>query len=652
MRRKYAIAVVGRNDANGMAHAYRLGQLLGDKDWVVIIGGRNDSVMAQVNEGVKKSARKLALTHGILPSINSQMTNANDSPRCRVDRDAVHVQGRLSCERNLWKLKAILLAVLFGACLQSAARADQPAFKFVDPTVHLATGANAGTGELRLRAEVPASNDKKAEEPTLADFELPKPLAASVIFGKPVEITAQDDKNRTWRIDVRVDGLTAANTLQRRYATVSWAGKSWIVEYFLSNQPAAEIKFDTNGIPSDWNISDSSCISFRVLASPPGLTGVGFATNLVEDTTKTIFPSEKLHLWDERGYRSRSLQQTNATEESASQSQIDEAATNGEPLYLCSDQGLDQYGHFAGTLILFAAQKPEGKSQSVSIYSSRWKWVGYLLIIIGSVAAYIVKVYLPATIARSRELEPALFLRRQLADIASVVSGLSPQTKAALQETPDKIESIQKDLSTSSLDSNHFLHRVPPIPFNENVDTNGYMALLRSGGTQVAALSVVVRDGLVRADQRRRTTTQKDQQLVDQACKDIDDALASAPLPSIEQLQKQTRDRIKKLDDDIARANQNQFAVTALASQEDSGSMSWERIEFSIDRWSGTIWVIWTVLVAAVGIVYLVWNNLSFGRPQDFLYCLLWGFGITAAGQQITAGLITTGLGVTLPKTS
>lgn len=71
---RYAVGVVGSNDAKGMAHAYATGILLGDKDWVLITGGRSNGVTAEVNKGVKKSNRKLALTVGILPSLKSDMS--------------------------------------------------------------------------------------------------------------------------------------------------------------------------------------------------------------------------------------------------------------------------------------------------------------------------------------------------------------------------------------------------------------------------------------------------------------------------------------------------------------------------------------------------------------------------------------------------
>jgi len=80
-------------------------------------------------------------------------------------------------------------------------------------------------------------------------------------------------------------------------------------------------------------------------------------------------------------------------------------------------------------------------------------------------------------------------------------------------------------------------------------------------------------------------------------------------------------------------------------------SVSLERLQLSIESLSGSVWFFWAALTAAAGIVFQVCGNLAFGKPADYLYCLLWGFGITAAGQQITSGLVTSGIGITLPRT-
>ena len=69
----------------------------------------------------------------------------------------------------------------------------------------------------------------------------------------------------------------------------------------------------------------------------------------------------------------------------------------------------------------------------------------------------------------------------------------------------------------------------------------------------------------------------------------------------------------------------------------------------SIDQISASIWIAWAVLTWIIGFVVLILNQPGFGVPLDFLYCLVWGFGIPAVGQQLTATSATTALGVTLP---
>jgi len=48
----------------------------------------------------------------------------------------------------------------------------------------------------------------------------------------------------------------------------------------------------------------------------------------------------------------------------------------------------------------------------------------------------------------------------------------------------------------------------------------------------------------------------------------------------------------------------------------------------------------------------LVFSNLGFGVPMDYVYCFFWGLGLPSAGQQLTqmaAGSVTTALRVTIP---
>ena len=62
------------------------------------------------------------------------------------------------------------------------------------------------------------------------------------------------------------------------------------------------------------------------------------------------------------------------------------------------------------------------------------------------------------------------------------------------------------------------------------------------------------------------------------------------------------------------------------------------------------MWFVWAILTAVTGIMLQVFANQSFGRPEDYLYCLLWGFGITAVGQALSPATVVSGLGVSLPR--
>lgn len=61
------------------------------------------------------------------------------------------------------------------------------------------------------------------------------------------------------------------------------------------------------------------------------------------------------------------------------------------------------------------------------------------------------------------------------------------------------------------------------------------------------------------------------------------------------------------------------------------------------------VWLGMLALTWAIGLFVLVLNNPGFGVPMDFLYCLIWGFGLPAAGQQLTGTSAATAIGITLP---
>ena len=71
--RRFVVGVMGEGEganAELMISAHRLGQLIAERGWVLLSGGRDVGVMKAVNEGAKLVAE--SLTIGILPSHESK----------------------------------------------------------------------------------------------------------------------------------------------------------------------------------------------------------------------------------------------------------------------------------------------------------------------------------------------------------------------------------------------------------------------------------------------------------------------------------------------------------------------------------------------------------------------------------------------------
>src|SRR5262245_17534658 len=89
-------------------------------------------------------------------------------------------------------------------------------FSFVDPVVRLLPTLQDGFAKIKLQSSTP-----QAAVPGLTDVELPVPPAAKVTFTLVKDSTLPAN---TWLYQVEVSGLSPINTIQQRYAKVSYTG--------------------------------------------------------------------------------------------------------------------------------------------------------------------------------------------------------------------------------------------------------------------------------------------------------------------------------------------------------------------------------------------------------------------------------------------
>jgi len=78
-----------------------------------------------------------------------------------------------------------------------------------------------------------------------------------------------------------------------------------------------------------------------------------------------------------------------------------------------------------------------------------------------------------------------------------------------------------------------------------------------------------------------------------------------------------------------------------------------QHLLFVVDVLNAGAWAIWAAITTVTGAGTLVFSNIAFGTPLDFVKAFLWGVGVQVAGQQLQQLLpanVSTALGITLPS--
>lgn len=100
-----------------LQNAYQLGQQIAEAGWIVLSGGRNVGVMDAVSRGAKSRG---GLTIGILPRINSSMSEAIDIPiitdmgNARNNINVLSSQAIVACGMGAGTASEIALAIKAG----------------------------------------------------------------------------------------------------------------------------------------------------------------------------------------------------------------------------------------------------------------------------------------------------------------------------------------------------------------------------------------------------------------------------------------------------------------------------------------------------------------------------------------------------------
>lgn len=504
------------------------------------------------------------------------------------------------------------------------------------PVLRIETGKPEGVGEIIIQANITKGDGNLPEIPPTVTDEGPQvpptppaagtqpPPAPTVVFNEAIEIPVGDPLRRQWRVRATLANFPTAGTTIARKLRITWGAFTTPspVLYWASNAAMPAMTWKVAGLPAEWSASGSWCIPLRIAVSGQRATGIQLTSTLVEQTTKKPMASRLYLTVDKQRADGEAL----------------EAAVNEtqKPIALCADGSDARPGKYQGSLNLSAAEKPEGDPVNVTLLTTTTQAIGLgiMVLALGCGLAYVLRVLAPARLLRNQALLPAAIIRERAAALNKTLDdALKGQPAGMVTRVPAALGKLNGDLLETALESQNLVPRRIPSPFGAAVDAAKYKALLDSSSATLARLDVLVNEGLVEALRLGGAA-------LPNVVKAIDDLMLIDPPPSIPALQTRVAAELAPLKPAL-RAGAVEPAPPLLTS---------ETLTFQIEQTSQVLWIGSVLLSFVIGLFVLILNNPAFGVPVDFLYCLLWGFGIPAVASQLTPTSAVTALGVTLPK--
>jgi hypothetical protein len=528
----------------------------------------------------------------------------------------------------------IHLLCLFSAWSLALAADTTAPFSFADPTVRIPVGSQDGSGEITLRA---STAQKTA--PLVTDADLPHPPAATIGFELISEANPQPN---AWRYKVRVSGLVPANTSQQHYALVSYGDNKQTIPYVVTNA-APNFSWSISKLPEPWVASGwlpaPTCNEFTVVPKDSPATSVTLGSStLVEQSTKEAIGVGKLKLCladDANG-----CQPTQP---------INLAANVPTRLKFCTTEGF--HGNFHGVVTLTSMQKPDGDTilQSASFSTFLAKCTGLFVLCMGICLAWWSKVWARARLERDQALMPAILMRSQVAALQQTLAALRPIYRPTPANLNKAIQDVLDELTDSALDGRHFLPPPFASPYGYAVDAAAYKAYLEARNSKVLLFSVLVKQGIVRAEaEDNGSLTAAQRELVQTAIKKIDAISNQVPQPNPDQAFQSMQTILVGLHSTLFPAPAGE--PLAVVAPTIGPTNEFETLRLQVESISKGVWLVYGVLTALSGFAVLVLNNSGFGTPVDFIFAFFWGFGLPTTIGALAPGSGGSALNISVAK--
>lgn len=503
----------------------------------------------------------------------------------------------------------------------------KPAMTLVNSSIQLGPDeSGVRKGELFIRAD---NFDKVSFDPKKLKITDLAPARLSTVVFEAATVVSKQDAGAIWRVAVQATKWPPMSSAKGKIM-LELGEKREVLDYTITDMPEAAQTI-TWIAPPVWHSIQSKSLPLALVVKNAPASGLRL---LQVNLTRTGDPALVLN---------KTSFSLCSNAEGDCQPPSDVAANASSNVYL--QLGDVPPGSYAGSVVVSAAQKPEGDVILVNLYntSSSWRWFGVLFLAIGLALYFVGAVIGRFVIARNSRLQAALLVHAEVQKLQKRAETVLRTTAAVLEATKAKLRSIAEQLSSPKLDS------LLPSITDPTARMTEFKAHIEAQGKKLEACQIVLERGMpdiVAAWGRVAGDPPKEELIRASAGRllaFVDDGLGRADL-------------LTKIAVEIAALPSAKDSTTRLFAN-GAGSIDTEmqRLELSTSTWSWITIAIWAVVTILTGVLAMIATKPGFGSWVDLILCLLWGVGVPVAGKQLSdlsaSGLSTT-LGLTFPKVS
>jgi hypothetical protein len=494
-----------------------------------------------------------------------------------------------------FSLSTLIASLALALLLPLAGEAADPISLPVSTLVVPAGATDAG---LVLQIHVEGTGAEK--EPTVVDV-TPAVVVPSVSVVPMHQGVRTGPTGFTWYFQLTL-GKIPAKLAQPRQLLISAAGTSETKPYVLTNQ---SFVWTVKSPAPTWPVRGGAGLKFPLgtVQGPASRVHIVFCRL----DGKSPFDCNRLQLCsDSPGSCKKDIDLTEARQSSLS---------------LRLDASALPPGAYTGSVYLAADERsdPESFPLQLSYTSLYWQLLGLLLIAAGVALGWLVTVYARSRISRDRALLAVADFDAAAKSMEEKLATLPAALAGSVTATTQAIADLRLAFTPTNLDQHNFL----PTLFGGLGDSTPYQAFLTATGPHIAMLKVIV-DGMLAAIAIPETPTPADPHPHQRVLGALDLLDASIQPPSAPTARPQVQALLASLVPTVA----------GLVSRVPGAPPSTESLLLDISHVNWMAWIVWLVLTIVVGYLVQV-DKPGFGTPIDLITCLLWGFGIPAAGMQL-----------------